>query len=253
MKKFALVVAIFVLGSLGIWYFRNQAPQVDVSAAPVPEPKNPQKSDQASPTTRVTAPKPSPTIEPAPAVSAPSSREPAPPTPMLLAEVLQANNRFFDPKFGVMATYPADWSVRQAMRWGVNGGENTVFFSPPAGSQAVPSMYYRKYSDGPGFDMANPEATLRDMARQKEESRSGGAQNDYKNDPGSFVFRTVDGNASLSYFATYTNASGEVHAEYFLRILGPTGYVMFFTRGPSNDVRAAIPAVFEMGGTVKPP
>ena len=44
-----------------------------------------------------------------------------------------------------------------------------------------------------------------------------------------------------------TKVRGEVHAEYFLRTLGADRYVMFFTRGPSNDVRAAIPAVFEMG------
>jgi hypothetical protein len=102
--------------------------------------------------------------------------------------------------------------------------------------------------------MSNPEATLRDMARQKEASRSNSGESDYKNDPESFVFRTVHGKPSLSYFATYTNrANGEVHAEYFMRILGPTGYVMFFTRGPVKDVQTLIPAVFEMGGTVRPP
>jgi hypothetical protein len=113
-------------------------------------------------------------------------------------------------------------------------------------------MYYRRYSDGPPFDMTNPEATLRDMARMKEESRSNGSQNDYKNDPDSFVFRRIDGNPSLSYFATYSE-SGAVHAEYFMRILGPQGYVMFFVRGPSKDVQALIPTVYQMGGTVKPP
>lgn len=172
--------------------------------------------------------------------------------PISLSEVLQPNNGYFDAAYGVAVTYPAGWAVRQALRWGVNNGENTVFFSPPPGSAAVPSMYYRNYSDGPSFDMTNPEATLRDMARQKEESRSGGGQNDYKNDPDSFVFRTIDGHPSLSYFATYTTG-GQVHAEYFLRILGNGGYVMFFTRGPTKDVQALIPSVFEMGGTVRPP
>ena len=139
-----------------------------------------------------------------------------------------------------------------ATRWGVNNGENTVFFNPPEGSLAVPSMYYRRYSDGPAFDMTNPEATLRDMAQQKESSRSNGGQNDYKNDPDSFVFREIDGHPSLSYFATYS-AGIEQHAEYFMRILGPQGYVMFFVRGPAKDVQALIPSVYQMGGTVKPP
>jgi len=29
--------------------------------------------------------------------------------------------------------------------------------------------------------------------------------------------------------------------------------VMFFVRGPANDVKTLIPAVQQMGGTVKPP
>lgn len=42
-------------------------------------------------------------------------------------------------------------------------------------------------------------------------------------------------------------------AEYFIRILGQTGYVMFFVRGPAKDVQAIIPTVYQMGGTVKVP
>jgi hypothetical protein len=100
--------------------------------------------------------------------------------------------------------------------------------------------------------MTNPEATLRDMAQQKEVSRIADGRTDYRNDPSSFVFRTIDGRPSLSYIATWTR-NDEVQAEYFLRILGPTGYVMFFNQGPAKDVQALIPAVFQMAGTVKPP
>jgi hypothetical protein len=42
-------------------------------------------------------------------------------------------------------------------------------------------------------------------------------------------------------------------AEYFVRILGPKGYVMFFTNGPADHVRKIIPTVQQVGGTVKPP
>ena len=44
-----------------------------------------------------------------------------------------------------------------------------------------------------------------------------------------------------------------MQAEYFTRILGDKGYVMFFVRGPVKDVQALIPSVYQMGGTVKPP
>ena len=171
--------------------------------------------------------------------------------PMPLAEVVGPNNAFHDALVGVSATYPEGWTVRQAIRWGQDHRENTVFFSPPDGSTAVPSMYYQKYPDGPPAP-GNAEAMLREMAQQKEASRSQGGLNDYKNDPGSFVFREVDGHPSLSYFATFTRGE-QVQAEYFTRILGEKGYVMFFVRGPVKDVQALIPSVFQMSGTVKPP
>jgi hypothetical protein len=66
------------------------------------------------------------------------------------------------------------------------------------------------------------------------------------------VYREVGGNPSLSYSATFI-MNGEVHAEYFTRVLGPKGYVMFFVRGPVKDIQAIIPTVYEMSGTVTPP
>jgi hypothetical protein len=189
----------------------------------------------------------------APAVDAPTPINAAAASypPMSLLQVLAPNNVFHDALFGVSVTYPEGWSVRQAIRWGQNNRENTVFFSPPEGSEAIPSMYYQAYPNGapaPG----NAEAMLREMAQQKEASRSQGGLNDYKNDPGSFVFREIDGHPALSYFATFTQGD-QVQAEYFMRILGEKGYVMFFTRGPAKDVQALIPSVYQMGGTVKPP
>jgi hypothetical protein len=166
------------------------------------------------------------------------------------AEVLLPNHRFFDPITGVAATYPEGWTVRDIKRWGPDNRESTVFFHPPEGS-AVPSMFYQAYPDGTPAP-ADSEAMLREQARMKEASRSSDGATDYRNDPDSFVFREVNGHPTLSYFATYT-AGGETHAEYFTRILGYNGYVMFFVRGPVKDVQAIIPAVYQMSGTVTPP
>ena len=188
----------------------------------------------------------------APAVRAPKSGNAAPglSLAMSLLEVLGPNNLFHDALIGVSATYPEGWSVRQAIRWGQNNRENTVFFNAPEGSAAIPSMYYQIYPNGAPA-AGNAEAMLREMAQQKEASRAQ-IVNDYKNDPGSFVFREIDGHPSLSYFATFT-LGDQVQAEYFLRILGENGYVMFFTSGPVKDVQTLIPSVYQMGGTVKPP
>jgi hypothetical protein len=252
-KKVVPIFVLLVVAAIATWSWvrssaRPESPVVtatDQAKAPTSLPKS-KPPEPAAPVTKADARPPTPAARTAVVLQ-------KPPGQMTINDVVLPGNRISDPKFGLSATYPADWTVRDvALRWGVNEGENTIFFGPPEGSQAVPSLYYRRYSDGPAFSMANPEATLRDMARQKEESRSGGGKNDYKNDPESFVFRTIDGNPSLSYFATYTRG-GEVHAEYFLRILGPSGYVMFFNQGPVKDVQTLIPTILNMGGTVKPP
>ncbi len=192
-----------------------------------------------------------PTAPPVQAAKLAAKAGATPAQKMSLLEVLGPNNAFHDAQYGVSATYPEGWAVRQAIRWGPNNRENTVFFTPPAGSMAIPSMYYQMYPNG-APDPGNAEAMLREQAQLKEVSRSENGVNDYKNDPDSFVFREIDGHPSLSYFATFTQGD-QVQAEYFTRILGDNGYVMFFTRGPAKDVQALIPAVSQMAGTVKPP
>ena len=252
MKKFALVIVLLLIAVIGTWWPLRPTP------AALPERTAAIESTKAQP--RPPGPSLTPTARAAtfapiaaPAANAePAAAEKPAPKPAL-ADVLLPGNRIYDPLLGLTMTFPSDWTAREAMlRWGVNNGENTVFFRAPPGNAATPSMYYRRYTDGPPFDMTNPEATLRDMARQKEESRSGGGKNDYRNDPDSFVFRTINGQPTLSYFATFT-VGGQVRAEHFVRILGPTGYVMFFNQGPAKDVQALIPTIIDTAGTVKPP
>jgi hypothetical protein len=251
MKKLILVAAVLAL----VWFAWTRfgasvPPKAEVALVPATPPK-PVPAVEA-PRPAESAPVSSPVVYAEPAVAAPKPASgPVTPYPqMSLAEMLQPNNRFHDPLFGVSVTLPEGWSVRQAMRWGENNRENTVFLKPPEG-EAIPSMYYQHYPDG-APELGQAEARLREMAQKKEESRSMGGTNDYKNDPDSFVFRQIDGHPSLSYFATYTQ-NEQVRAEYFMRILGEKGYVMFFVRGPVKDVQAVIPVVHQMGGTVKPP
>jgi hypothetical protein len=255
MKK--IVVLVVVLVAVG-WLakIRLSAPRPSVppvattpSTPTKPAVEIPRSPAPVAPSTRAEPTPAKPAADAKPANAAPA--DPAGYPQMSLAEVLGPNNNFHDSVFGVSVTYPEGWSVRTAARWGENNRENTVFFTPPEGSAAVPSMYYQKYPDGPP-EASNPEAMLREMAQKKEESRSQGGKNDYKHDPGSFVFREVNGYPTLSYFATYTQGD-QLRAEYFTRILGENGYVMFFVRGPAKDVQDLIQPVYDMSSTVKPP
>lgn len=40
----------------------------------------------------------------------------------------------------------------------------------------------------------------------------------------------------MSYFATFTR-SDQIMTEHFIRVLGPRGYDMFFTKGNFEDVK----------------
>ena len=176
---------------------------------------------------------------------------------MSLGEVLQPNNLFHDVVFGVSVTYPAGWSVRNAQRWGDNNHENTVFFSPPRTSRAIPSMYYKLYTvgapppDGPPAPDAT-EAFFRATALTKEKLRTGNGLTDYRNVPESFEFTQINGHPALTYFAVFTQGN-QVMTEHFIRILGEKGYAMFFTRGPLADVKAIMPQLNQMAATVQLP
>jgi hypothetical protein len=258
MKKIALFLVILLAVCWWLYsHYSNSALSASALAVHGPEPV------KASAATRLPTPlgpigAPASPMRSPPASSFASSRGAPPPAAesnpsikMSLAEVLGPDNVFHDGLTGVSVKFPEDWVVRDAIRWGQDHRENTVFFNLPEGTAAVPSMYYQPYPNGapaPG----EAEAMLRSQAEQKEASRSDNGSNDYKNDPDSFVFRTIDGHPTLSYFATYTRGDA-VQAEYFTRILGDNGYVMFFVRGPAKDVQALIPAVSQMSTTVKPP
>jgi hypothetical protein len=114
-------------------------------------------------------------------------------------------------------------------------------------------MYYRGYTEKQaalqGIDAA---AHFREGAQRKEEERIAAGIADYKNVPESFAFTHVNGQPSLSYFATFTQG-GEVMTEYFVRVFNQRGYVMFFTRGRLDDVKAIMPQVQQMAASVKLP
>ncbi|MGC4074323.1 MAG: hypothetical protein QM760_17785 [Nibricoccus sp.] len=257
MKKVVVLLAVLLVVG---WVVRERfsaTKSPEAIPAPTKEAAAQKKISEKTVPAAPSAPMPAPdnvTTPQAPAVE--TRRQPEKPQAftypqMSLAEVVRPGNVFNDDLFGTFVVFPEGWSVKQAIRWGENNRENTVFFQPPEGSRAVPSMYYQKYPEG--VPTGSPEAYLRDLALKKEASRRKDGFPEYQNDPGSYVYREIGGHPSLSYSATYISQNGEVHAEYFTRILGPGGYVMFFVKGPTTDIQAIIPAVHQMSGTVTPP
>jgi hypothetical protein len=213
-----------------------------------------------------TAIRPPEAISPkAPAVSAPSpatlpatpptQSNAAPPTkvaPQIVFEsVFGPDSLYHDDLLGVSATLPDGWAIRQAVRWGENNLQNTVVMVTGTTTTARPSMYYQMYSEGVP-DLGAAEAYLRDLAQKKQDARVAAGLSDYQNVPGSFAYTDTAGRPSLSYFATFS-VGNEVMTEYFIRILGQKGYVMFFTTGKFEDVQAIMPQLKQMAGTVKVP
>jgi hypothetical protein len=222
------------------------------------------------PPSRVTAPKPAHPLEATaakpPAISAPMS-DPAATTatlaqptetastkvaPQIVFEsVFGPDSLYHDDLLGVSATLPDGWAIRQAVRWGENNLQNTVVMVTGTTTTARPSMYYQRYSEGVP-DLGAAEAYLRNLAQKKQDARVAAGLSDYQNVPGSFAYTDTAGRPSLNYFATFT-VGNEVMTEYFIRILGQQGYVMFFTQGKFEDVKAIIPQLKQMAGTVKVP
>ncbi|MEO7411849.1 MAG: hypothetical protein ABIZ81_00710 [Opitutaceae bacterium] len=191
-------------------------------------------------------PFPSPIIEPSKPVG-----PPAPLPQIAMADVLGENNFYHDDAFGVSAIYPEGWSIGGARRWGTNNSENTVGLIPPTPSTAQPSMYYQMYPNGYP-ELEGSEAYFRRVAQNKENTRIAGGMPDYKNLPGSFEFTEINGNPAVSYYAAY-NRGDEVRAEFYVRILGKQGYVMFSVPGRMDDVQAIMPQLKQMAASVKVP
>jgi hypothetical protein len=252
MKKVAVALVVLLVSVAGGWIAIEHRSDTSASLESSKTTKPAVELKKSSFTPPIPPPVMTPSrAEQVPTQQSPATRERQKYADMKLDEMLTPNNGFVDPVFGVSVTYPENWAVRDAKRWGDFNEQNTVWFVA-GDSLATPSMYYQLYPEGSPPGAGNVEAYLREVARKKEESRNSRPGSDYKNDPESFVFRELNGNPSLSYFATYTQGD-RVMAEYFVRVLGPKGYVMFFTNGPADHVRKIIPTVQQVGGTVKPP
>jgi hypothetical protein len=251
MKTFLLAIVALVLGWVAFLTFTPRAGSDKAESLPRPMVGREQQVPTAhstlaqKPQSIVAAPKQiaKPTAAPK-AASAPKS------LPMNPADYLGEDNLFSDRDCGVSFTVPAGWTIKSGVRWGDDFQNTTINMAPPPPSLAVPWMYYQAYPDLPPATPDEARTFLLRQARDKEDARIHAGMEDYKNDPDSYVLSDISGRPSLSYFATYTK-NGQVMAEYFMRVLGQSGYVMYFVQGPARDVQTLIPEVHHMGETVK--
>ncbi len=259
MKYLAYSILLIALCWFGFTRYLSTVAESTVTAPPASTAPASPKPTPAAPTPTppvVSTPAPGPRVQFVPATpsdSAARATDPNAPIKIDLTAALGPDNHYHDTAVGLDVMLPAGWTIRQAIRWGNNHSENTVFLSPEVGSSAMPSMYYKPYLDTEAATIGatGSEALLREQAQKKEASRVVGLP-DYKNVPDSFSFYDVNGSPAMSYFATFTR-SGEVMTEHFIRILGPKGYVMFFTSGKFEDVKALMPALKQASTTVKGP
>lgn len=261
MKYLVLVVTVVALGWFGFTRYlaTSQATAENkIAAASIAPPAKPTPPSSALSATPAAIPPLVPSrpsrVAPAPASdSTATAPDPNAPIKIDLAEALGPDNRYHDTVVGLSVQLPEGWTVRNAMRWGPAHSENTVFLTPDVSSSASPSMYYKPYKaeETATLSGTGAEALLREQAQKKEASRLGWAP-DYKNVPDSFSFFDVNGSPAMSYFATFTR-DDQVMTEHFIRILGPKGYVMFFTQGKFEDVKAIMPQLKQAASTVKGP
>lgn len=170
---------------------------------------------------------------------------------IVLNDVLGSNNLYHDDAMGIAATYPEGWTVRAAGRWGTNNSENTVALVPNYETSARPSMYYQLYPNGYP-ELEGTEAYFRRVAQNKENQRVASGATDYKNLPSTIDLTEINGNPAMSYVGVFGQGE-QVKSEFFIRILGKNGYVMFFVPGRMEDVQAIMPQIKQMAATVKVP
>ncbi len=258
MKYLILIVAAAALGWFGFTRYLASPTTTEtrVSAEPSVRTTKSEKPPLMVVPPPVAIPPPV-TLQPLHVAQATESNRAAPdpnaPIRIDLTQALGPDNAYQDTAMGLSVLLPERWTVRNATRWGPNHLQNTVHLKPEIASSASPSMYYKHYTpeEAAAIRGTGAEAVLREQAQKKEASRVAGVK-DYQNVPESFSFFDVHGSPAMSYFATFTRGE-QVMTEHFIRVMGPKGYVMFFTSGKFEDVKAIMPQLKQAASTVRGP
>jgi hypothetical protein len=166
-------------------------------------------------------------------------------TTNFIKELTGPDNTLWDQKLKISATMPAGWTIGSGQR---SDEVLSLDFRLPGSAKARAALYARinpPSAPNPGDD---PETFLRADAAKKATERILRFP-DYVNRADSFVFRTINGQPTLSWTADYTS-DGTRHSEFLVRVLGPKSVALFFLSGPTGEVAAAQAAFDGMAKTV---
>ena len=168
----------------------------------------------------------------------------------LVAEFTGPNRAIRDPKFGLTATYPEGWKVREVKRWGDQ--QNTLFFEITEAPEPSPSLYYKVYRTPRPMTPEALVAFVRDEVQKKQASRRE-SWPDYTNRADSFRTYTLGAYPAFSWQADFTASNGDKWSEYFVRLQTDAADASFFLQAPAGQMEMLRPAVDQLMAGLRMP
>jgi len=181
----------------------------------------------------------SPTSQPK-AMAAPVAQPPA--TDQAAPTAKTAMTPLVDQEYNVHGSLPANWTVRDRLRWGAK--ETTVFLFDPNHTEADPSIYYKVRDKPAVIEPDKVYANLMDQARYKEKSRQQKGLEGYAN-TGDYTSETINGRPALTWSATFTR-DGQPWTEVLTQIYSPNATLLVYVSAPATDLQAIRPQVTEL-------
>ena len=168
----------------------------------------------------------------------------------LAKQFLGPDRSLRDPKFGLTATYPENWTLDGVVRWGDQ--QNTLSFDAEDEDEAHLNLYYRVYHAPKPRTPEETTAFIREEVRKKQEVRRQTAA-DYTNRPDSFREYRIGDYAAFSWLADFTDENGAKQVEYFVRLQTENADASFFAPMPAERFVVLRPQIDAFMATVRMP
>jgi hypothetical protein len=168
----------------------------------------------------------------------------------LVKQFLGPGRTLRDPKFGLAATYPENWTLDSVVRWGDQ--QNTLSLHAKDEDEAHLNLYYRVYHAPKPRTPEETTAYIREEVRKKQEVRRQTVA-DYTNRPDSFREYKIGEYAAFSWLADFTDENGAKCVEYFVRLQTENADASFFVPMPAGRFEALRPQIDAFMATVKMP
>ena len=158
-------------------------------------------------------------------------------TEIPLDQISGPNQSILDRTTGIAANIPIGWEIASAIRWSLP--RLTIHFRVKGDAKARAKLTFANH-DSKSLPVADVGSWLRTWADNTRLDRLPDVP-DYKNRPGSFVARTVDGRRALSWIRDFQE-DGEPWNEYATVVYTETGVGFIYIAAPTTKVEALRPA-----------